>query len=93
MDQTLATQLNKSLVTDNPDAGQNIGEEMSVSHFPPVGLDKGVVYASNSSRSSSGSSSNSDDPSSSDSGSPSENISNADSVHSLCVESKDSSVI
>ena len=44
-------------------------------------------------RSHSGSSSNSDDPSSSDSGSPSENISNADSVHSLCVESKDSSVI
>lgn len=104
MNQTLATQLNKSPVTDNPDAGQknkkgeigeedvDIGEEMPVSHFPPVEIDKDAAYASSSSRSSSGSSSSSDDSSSSDSGSSSGSDSDADSVHSPCAESKDASV-
>lgn len=104
MNQTLATQLNKSPVTDNPDVGQknkkgeigeedvDIGEEMPVSHFPPVEIDKDAAYASSSSRSSSGSSSSSDDSSSSDSGSSSGSDSDADSVHSPCAESKDASV-
>ncbi|KAJ9670339.1 hypothetical protein PVL29_026715 [Vitis rotundifolia] len=104
MNQTLATQLNKSPVTDNPDAGQknkkgeigeedvDIGEEMPVSHFPPVEIDKDAAYASSSSRSSSGSSSSSDDSSSSDSGSSSGSDSDADSVHSPRAESKDASV-
>lgn len=71
----------QSPVTDNPDAGQknkkgeigeedvDIGEEMPVSHFPPVEIDKDAAYASSSSRSSSGSSSSSDDSSSSGMGS------------------------
>lgn len=119
--------------TENPEVGQknkkseigeedvDIGEEMPVSHFPPVQIDKDATCASSSSRSSSGSSSSSDDSSSSgmgsilwliscmfqallflspsnwvvacsDSGSSSGSDSDADSVHSPCVESKEASV-